>query len=162
MASINGLSVKKIVEFRGHEGEPLTQCDVYYNGKNVGFFSMADWGGEDTVRVSKDVEELFKDYKSYSGGYLFTGISSAIYDVLALHDIEKEYKKAIKKTELAGLLLVKIDEYRHASLVVNKLLCSMPIEELVEKVKNTFPKYKDFDISAFKLYKSIEDFNITT
>lgn len=162
MASINGLSVKKIVEFRGHEGEPLTQCDVYYNGKNVGFFSMADWGGEDTVKVSKEVEELFKDYKAFSSEYIFTGIGWAIYDVLALHDIEKEYKKAIKKTELAGLVVVKVDEYRSSSLVVNKLLCSMPIEELVEKIKNALPKYKDFDTSAFKLYKSLEDFNITT
>lgn len=162
MASINGLSVKKIVEFRGHEGEPLTQCDVYYKGKNVGFFSMADWGGEDTVRVSPEVMSLFKYYKSYASGDLYIGIEWAIYDLLALHDIEKKYKKAIKKTELAGLLLVKLDEYRLASLVINKFLSLQPLEEIVGKVKETFPKYKDLDISAFKLYKSLEDFNITT
>lgn len=160
MASINGLTLKNIVEFKGHEGEPLFQGNIYYNNKKVGFFSQDSWGGEEHVQVDKAVADLFKDYQCKD--YDFKGIVWAIYDVCDLLDKEKEYKRVIKKNELASLLEIKVSDYEFARIVINKLVASLDMTEIVCKVKNTFPKYKDFDISAFKLYKSIEDFNITT
>ena len=35
MASINGIELKGLKEFKGHEQEPLTQGNIYYKGKKL-------------------------------------------------------------------------------------------------------------------------------
>lgn len=37
--------VKGCKTHKGHEGEPLTQCNIYRDGKKVAFYSDGDWGG---------------------------------------------------------------------------------------------------------------------
>lgn len=45
MASINGITLKNIDGFLGHEGEPLFQGDLYVGNTKVAFWSQDDWGG---------------------------------------------------------------------------------------------------------------------
>ena len=47
MASINGVEVKNLNHFKGHEGETCLQGNVYLNGKKLGFWSQDSWGGPD-------------------------------------------------------------------------------------------------------------------
>lgn len=49
MASLNGVSIKNLKLYRGHEGEPLYQGNVYLDGKKVGFWSQDAWGGPDEL-----------------------------------------------------------------------------------------------------------------
>jgi hypothetical protein len=37
--------VKGCKDHKGHEGEKLTQCNLYRDGKKVAFYSDGDWGG---------------------------------------------------------------------------------------------------------------------
>ena len=41
MASINGITLKAVKRFRGHDGEPCYQGNVYIGTKKIGF-----WGGD--------------------------------------------------------------------------------------------------------------------
>ena len=45
MASINEIEIKSLKEFKGHEGEPLFQGNIYYKGKKLGFWSQDAHGG---------------------------------------------------------------------------------------------------------------------
>lgn len=119
MASIKGISVKNVVNFKGHEGEDLVQCDVCYLGKKVGFFSQDSWGGEDHFDLDYNLpidkkEDLYKKFKEIPQEYLqerlnkgekiefyeenkeFFNISNVILDIIELKDLEKEYKKRVK------------------------------------------------------------------
>lgn len=67
MASIKGLQIKNMVGFKGHEGEPLTQGDLYIDGKKVGYYSDDYCGGYskiafDDPTTRKLVEEKCKAY----------------------------------------------------------------------------------------------------
>lgn len=42
MASINGLTIKGLKQFVGHEGETLFQGNLYLNGDKIGFWSQGD------------------------------------------------------------------------------------------------------------------------
>ena len=37
--------IKKLKKYRGHEGEPLFQGELYCDGKKVAFIGDGDWGG---------------------------------------------------------------------------------------------------------------------
>ncbi len=105
MASIKGWQAKNIKHFRGRDWGGV-ECDLYLDGKKVGFYYDDGNGGEaDIDFVSKELEEKVKaDAKTYYAEHPLTGICADLpptYDlflgeVLALHDIEKEYKKMSK------------------------------------------------------------------
>ena len=62
MFNINGFEVKAVNEFRGHDGQPLIQGNLYYNNKKVGFLSDDDRGGLNTIRIrEKDIKQKFND-----------------------------------------------------------------------------------------------------
>lgn len=102
MASINGIQIKSLKSFRGHEGEPLYQGNVYYRGKKLGFWSQDSWGGCDNYdfkeiilneeverfRNSDMVKPIYKD---------IVNLDILLYELTGLMESEKEYKKAIKK-----------------------------------------------------------------
>ena len=80
MASIKGIELKNVKEFRGHEGEDLVQGDVYYKGKKVGYYSQDAWGGMDIFdldwqNLPKDLMREIKNITdNYVGGKLFKKI----------------------------------------------------------------------------------------
>lgn len=168
MASINGLTVKKIVEFRGHEGEPLVQCDVYYKGKKVGFYSQGDWGSESIARVDAAVREQFKEYgtrflteEEEKYAYAFKGIEWAIEDILVLHGQEKSFKKITKQGVYGGLVVVTTNIYAK-SYAINYNMAKLSFDAIVEHLKSGTSELASIPNKNFSVYKSIEDFNITT
>ena len=78
MAKVNGFELKGIKEFKGHEGEPCFQGNIYLNGKKVGWFTDDSWGG--CKRIDFEDSELHYFFaniaKRYAEAYpdLFTGI----------------------------------------------------------------------------------------
>ena len=62
VASINGVSLKKLSYFVGHEGGCF-QGDVYLDGKKLGFWSQDSWGGPDNFEFEQSpIIERAKEY----------------------------------------------------------------------------------------------------
>lgn len=104
MASINGVSIKSLKIFKGHDGEPLYQGNVYYKGRKLGFWSQDAHGGiEDNFLFDESqLKEAVDDYRDHSGkvedGYKeYFDASALLCEVADLTQAEKEFKKAAKK-----------------------------------------------------------------
>ena len=112
MAKINGFEIKGIKDFRGHDGMPLQQGNIYYNGKPVGFYSDDAWGGEPTVdfngerdrqsklnKAAQSAAEAY--YTKYPQETLIEGMEVTASDLflilLGLCDYEKQFKKYRKQ-----------------------------------------------------------------
>lgn len=67
MASINGVTIKNIKKFRGHEYDEVLQGNVYLNNKKLGFWSQDDWGGSDTYYF--DTSSLKSALGNYKNGF---------------------------------------------------------------------------------------------
>lgn len=101
MASINGISIKSLHKFRGHDGEPLAQGMVYYKGKRLGYWSQDFHGGPDAYEFDAKVlnDEVAKyresgrveeDYKEY------VDLGSLLEDLVNLMETEKAFKNGFK------------------------------------------------------------------
>lgn len=131
--SIKDISVKNIKNFLGHEQEPLVQCDVYYQGKKVAFYSQDSWGGEDRLDFDYDLpwekrQELKGIFEKSAQDYLQERIdkgenvefyaknkewytaSAFILDIIELNDISKNYNKVVKSGKDSMLVYTK-DEF---------------------------------------------------
>lgn len=103
MASINGIEIKNLKTFRGHEGEPLYQGTIYKNGAKLGFWSQDAHGGIcdnfefNEILLQKEVY-MMKDFLStLNAPYLdMYDASSLMADIATLKYIEGEFKRAIK------------------------------------------------------------------
>lgn len=160
MASIKGLSVKKVVNYRGHEGEPLSQCDVYFNGKKVGFFAMADFGGEDTVDVNDDVKKLFSTYgcKPTDDGTVFYGVEWAIYDILELLDLEKAFKKGVKD-QRPVLIRVSVNDWTTSLINAGAKALTQTNDEVIESLKAHFKQFKEVATDRWTIIRDISYFD---
>ena len=104
-----GYWLKAIKDFKGHEGEPLFQANVYLNNRKIGFFSEDGWGGPAQLQdFSKGDEEALTTYamelagdKAWAESYhtFLAGIAEAI-------DRRKYY---MKKCRSHCLYRLKID-----------------------------------------------------
>jgi hypothetical protein len=133
MAKINGIELKNVKNFRGHEGEDLIQGDVYYKGKKVGYYSQDAWGGMDIFDLDYNLDtktrmEITDITRNYIGGKLFKkiddlynekykvnfhyeqkGYEYLFMDLLQLLEHEKWYKKFSKKWNQNTIYIVYKD-----------------------------------------------------
>ena len=105
MASINGVELKALKGFEGHEGYCF-QGNVYKDGKKLGFWSQDSWGGCDRFDFDESIlDEACKDFANgfpddtphrdiYEEKEVFMG---AVLDLkLCEQDMKKEFKKGAK------------------------------------------------------------------
>lgn len=128
MASINGLSVKKVRSFIGPEGH-VYQGDLYLGKKKIAFWSQdANGAVEDHLVMESDYSEakLRKaiiaanpdktQFLRSHDGHSFTieyDIEELMYDLLLLRDAEKDRKKALNaKAGFSGVLIITDGYYR--------------------------------------------------
>ena len=182
MASINGISVKSLKAFEGHEGEVCYQGNVYLGNKKLGMWSQDSWGGPDRFdfesrdmekRLNKKVIELnqdkamhgtTRDGKPYTVDY---DLELLMYDLVKLQLDEKEFKNSIKKGN-AGLLIVTDGYHKvvwnlreaHTKMSNDKLLryCYKMIEDAKAEAK--FYKENEWTKHEVKVYRSLDDFKI--
>jgi hypothetical protein len=106
MAKLKGVELKKIVSFKGHEGEPLCQGDLYLDGKKIGFYSDGDWGGTSLIQCSPQdyakLEELGAEFKLT----FINGAEMLLSNLRDLIEDEKMFKNAVKQGFM-GLAVVK-------------------------------------------------------
>lgn len=103
MAKINGVEIKNLKSFMGHEGT-CYQGDVWLNGKKLGFWSQDSWGAvcddfsfDESVldTACKNFQEGFPD--SYEYKEFCASKETFLHDLVALKEIEKDCKKDFKK-----------------------------------------------------------------
>lgn len=182
MASINGITVKAIKQFRGHEGEPLYQGNVYLGNKKIGWWSQDSHGGPDACyldepyrvrKLEEKVKMLNRDKeKTYSRGDGSTytidySLDIMLGDLMVMHEDEKMFKSAVKDG-YAGLLLVT-DGYHAFGLYLNKEIIGLPNEVVLMKFsklitdgkkKYGFYEEDDFIKHEAKIYRSLDDFKV--
>lgn len=184
MASINGITVKALKTFRGHEGEPCCQGNLYIGTKKIGFWSQDSWGGCDNFMLDRPYSEMILERKvrdlnankartvtTYDGTKhtIEYGLESLMSDLIALLEDEKIYKKAIKDG-FKGVILVS-DGYHMFGWKLNDNIAKLPIEQIISlyadeiekgKVKHKFFKADEIYQHRVKIYRSTADFNIGT
>ena len=102
MAQINGISIKKRVEFKGHEGESCTQGDLYIGKIKVGEYSDSYTMGPVDIHIEPQYNEEFyrriKEYWAKQGkeGEYYEEDGMFLYTLNQYIDLEKYFKKAIK------------------------------------------------------------------
>lgn len=178
MASINGLSVKGMKEFLGHEGEPLCQGNLYLNDKKIGFWSQDAHGAicDNFIMENGYSESLLRDMvkkvnadKAHMAGpennrfLLEYSLDFLMGDYISLHEDEKLYKNAVKKG-YAGVAVVS-DGYHVVSITLSlpdlyrtddELLSKF--NELICNAKKTFFKEDEYTKHTVKFYRAPEDF----
>ena len=184
MASINGITVKALKTFRGHEGEPCCQGNLYIGAKKIGFWSQDSWGGCDNFMLDEPYSERKLDAKvkelnadktekltRYDGteAILEYSLEYLMSDLIALIQDEKIYKAAVKDG-FKGVLLVS-DGYHmfgwqlneNATKVSTDVLLKHYADEIEKgKVKHKFFKENEYQKHTVKIYRSTADFNIGT
>lgn len=174
MASINGIELKGVKEFKGHEFEDLIQGNIYYKGKKVGWYSQDSWGGCDHIDLNYTLpKDLLKEIKNILDNYesetLFKGISD-LYDkkynlkfdhkifkggeflfgdLIQLNDFEKKYKKFSKQWGTNLIALCYKDFF-----TMNIKGSRLPKEIFENLLKN------DKEIKLYYLYSGLEDFKV--
>lgn len=103
------LTMKGITKFRGHEGEPLEQGNVYFNGKKVGFLSEGDWGGPCSLELtSNEAKAAVESYIAAQPDVRFESGSAHKYDeeflVIDLLDCS-QFLKTVKLHKKRGDLV---------------------------------------------------------
>ena len=174
MASLHGFSLKKVVNYKGHEGEPLSQADIYYRGKQIGFWRMGDFGGEDEF-YGIDSHFLPKEYFDYIRnvwGDTFDSqfpnmntrfsdemvASSFFAELLYLHEMEKELKKIMKKG-FQALITVSISFYSTSfNIPVGYDLerAKIAVEKQFDKL---YPKWTEHP-KTIKVYNDLSQFTV--
>lgn len=102
MAMIKGFQLKAVKNFRGHEGEPLKQGNLYFGNKKVGFVSEDSNGGYPTIDIDRayreewtKASELFE--KEYPEKSISTPEETLFHALLEITENESTFKKAVKK-----------------------------------------------------------------
>ena len=182
MASINGITVKALKEFRGHEGEPLFQGNLYLGNKKIGFWSQDSHGGCDNIyldapySITKLKEKVKMLNQHHKRTFARTGGSAIILDydlellfgdLMVMQADEKDYKKAVKNG-FHGVLLIT-DGYHIFGWNLDQTETSLRDDALVHKYakaiedgkkKHKFFKEDGFTKHEIKIYRSADDFNV--
>jgi len=152
MAKIKGIEIKAMTKFKGHEGETLTQGNIYMDGKKIGWYSEDSWGGCMNIDIEKEyAKEFNKRAKKHADGEEYF-----LYDLINLKLVEDEFKKIIKKGYKA-LIVVKHERFYNSHIYSP----DTDIEKTIAWLdKNGYEKYKIDGEYDLKVYKNLEDFNI--
>ena len=178
MASINGISVKNLKTFFGHEGETIYQGNVYLGKKKIGFWSQDSHGGccqyafEPGISgemIDKQIAAL-NPQKAIRGNdrsgkpYVIEyDLDRLLEDIVDLMDDEKAYKSAAKGG-YAGIL-ISTDGYHSVTWNLPKEYTSMSDKDLLAVMQDVLDATvkKDFfrnTTAVNKIYRSPEDFCI--
>lgn len=141
MAKINGIELKAIRKFMGHDDEPgkptYLMGNIYMDGKRAGFWSQDVWCGPDPIELKKETEnemirraeDYFLEYPNYQWYQLsvddyiagkkpdiweergYDALENLIHELVKLSGYERLYKKYLKKDHPNDVL--SVTEYHH-------------------------------------------------
>ena len=157
MASINGISIKSLKNFRDHEGFTIHQGNVYYRNRKLGFWSQDSWGGGDLFEfdhhiLDGEVEKYRKSDLVIDEYRDIVDLEIMLGDIVHLIEDEKLYKKGAKDGFVTMVLAdnsYRMEAYA-TTLDKQRVLKSKDYKEFV----------KDHDGWKVTIFGSVDDFNI--
>ena len=180
MASINGITVKAMKEFVGHEGY-CKQGNIYIDNKKQGFWSQDSWGGPDnfefdttlllerikeyyeknppidTLKLYKmNIEEIdFKNLPVRTFEDVLEPESIFLYELTDLIEIEKHFKKAIKQ----GYSMIGHLKFYHVKAPIPANVSDLVYASNEKQINEHFKEFTDKYLYAYvTVYKSLDDF----
>lgn len=163
MATLHKFSLKKVVNYKGHEGEPLSQADVYYDGKKIGFWSMGDFGGEDNFDFDysylKTIKETWDGWKKENLGYSLELVGAMFFgELLTLMDTEKFFKKMVKT---GYEIVIQVNGLYYTACYGVKATANLEkaTEHCLEQFDKQFP-FMDGYPRNVKVFKDISEFTV--
>ncbi len=116
--NFGGYWLKGVKEYKGHEGEPLFQGNVYYKNKKIGFFAMGDWGGPSTLSdiTDSDAKQL-NNFAALFTGSVLEPETSLMCSIMEAIDRRKQYLRLCRKSVLIKLPKHKEGEFCSWDLV---------------------------------------------
>lgn len=148
MAKINGIEIKALKNFKGHDECAYFQGNIYKDGKKLGFWTQDAWAGPD--RYSFDVKilaEACRNYKEgFPDGYEYKDYCDSpdvfVGAILKLRFAEKDCKEEFKKGRKAVFYM---DDGFHLAYI------GLPKVMDVAEVRKTFPtQVKSMENEMFK------------
>ena len=165
MASINSIQVKNLKKFKGHEGEPLYQGNIYYKGKKLGFWSQDAWGAicdnygfnenilKDEVEKYKASDFVEDEYRKY------TSLESLLSDLITLTEQEKMFKQYAKKGYPSTVVITDgYHEFYGACKHTKKEDVLKSFDSYIKECKEKCYKNKK---SKVIVYMDLKDFDVT-
>lgn len=156
MASINGISLKKIQQFPGHDGVLCSSADIYFRNQKIGTWSQSTWGGPDhfdlnyglserelNQAISKANPDKTKTYKRDDGSTFSIkyDLEQLMNDLILLYEDQTTFEKA-NKIGYSGVLIVS-DYYHNAVFGLKDNVLFLTDKEIVAKYKNTIADAKE-------------------
>lgn len=165
MASLNGVEIKNLKKFSGHEGEPLNQGTVYYNGRKLGYWSEDSHGGCNHYDFdTKQLEKAFFTYKSKFVGtksYEYMDVDSFMADVIGFMLLEKEYKKGLKKGDSVIAFSMSLGSGMYSCVSVSS---EKEAQQYIGELESNILKYcyggRAENRLFTKVFKGLDDFNV--
>jgi hypothetical protein len=177
MASINGISIRDVNHFVGHEGEPLCQGNLYLGDLKLGFWSQDSWGGPDQFRLEPEFsKQLLNEavisrnpekavpYEFGERSYVIDyDLEHLLGDCIELEEDQQIFQSAVD-AGYSGILLAT-DGYHQATWNLPSSYTQLPDEDIltkleagINKVKESFLKETEYTQHKLKVYRSLDDF----
>lgn len=177
MASINGISIKDMTHFQGHEGEPLCQGNLYLGDLKLGFWSQDSWGGPDQFRlepefskkrideavISRNPEKAIHGEVGDRSYVIDYNLEFLLGDCVELEEDEQLFRSAAK-AGYSGILLAT-DGFHQATWNLPASYTQLSDEDLlaklemgINKAKESFWKESEYTQHKLKIYRSLADF----
>lgn len=177
MAKLNGLELKNVEKFKGHEREDLYEADIFLQNKKIGHWCQDYMNGPADIRFdskydeqklvdkiiyyNKDVQDPFEvSFGNLDGdmrpwdGFKDSCLELMLPNLVFLKEWEKEFKKLQKKTENA-MVIVATDGY-HEYL---GLFANVSKEEALESMKNDDFEFFGNKEEKYHVFTNISEFN---
>lgn len=159
MAKINGVEIKNLKKFKGHEGESLCQGNVYVDGKKIGSWSMDARGGMDHFDFDTSViEERAKQYQSgfpdtYKYKHLEDSPEVFMNELVFLKETERQVKMILKHNPAC----VYLTDGVHAKFTGRDVDFEATETEMAD-LKKGLIRSKSHTVH---LFKNLSEFNLT-
>lgn len=182
MAKINGLELKNLKNFRGHEDELLYQGNIYLEGKKIGEWKQNYMSGPDELYISDEYDmkkltdkivelnkgkedpfcyEMTNTMEQYSpwGELKDYCVEILLSHLVDLKDWEKEYKKAEKKYgPSTGIVIATDGSGMHEYIMpyTNEIDKGTAMEMMKKENLKFFKNKKE----KYMAFACLEDFNL--
>ena len=166
--NVNGLTLRNIVEFKGHEGEPCFMGNIYIGATKIAEWSQDSHGAIiDNLRMEPEFDEdkLRDKITEFNGmtSYTYAGeeynfdytLEDAMCDILTLRESENSFWKALK-SGYDGVVELH-SNHNVNSFFVKKDIFKMPDQKIKEMLTHENEKTMA-DVSVHR-FISPNDFN---
>lgn len=164
MASLNGVEIKSLKLFRGHEGEGVYQGTVYYNNRKLGFWSQSSVGGCDTYDFDNSaLDTPFYMWKSQIKGsryYEYADLDIFMMVLAGIISLEKTYKNNLKKGLSFLAYSINLTDGMWSCIGCStKEMAQKKWQQTLYKVAYQGDK-EDFDFIKHQVISTLEELNI--